>query len=169
MRPGQNDYYSKKDTTITNYIPVDAHYQGATVGNSINSDSLLKAFAVLLEKSKGNGTRPVNIDSVLNAFKMGFKTNLHDTVVTTDPNTKVQLKYWVDEFGKLQMTCTSKDQTIQMMVAQITKLTEELKSNHTTVVVKEMPWWGWLLAGGALLIILFAIVTFIIYNATGRL
>lgn len=154
IKPEETSSFSSKDTTITNYKPVNIDVKGATVANSINQDSLFKAFAKLIENSKGNATRPINMDSLLTAFKANLKQGIKDTMIVTDAQTKVQLKYWYDEFGKLQMTCSSKDQTIQMMVAEITRLTKEVSKQKTIEIVYKMPSWGWVLIGMSLLIII---------------
>lgn len=160
VKPGTDTSYTKEDTTITAYKPVNAEYKGATVGNSINQDSLFKAFAALLQKSNSNGQRPINIDSLLTAFKAGLKQGQKDTMLVTDPQSKVQLKYWYDEFGKLQMTCSSKDQTIQLMVAEITRLTKEVSKAKSVEVIYKMPWWGWLIVGVALVSFLGVVIVF---------
>jgi phage-related holin len=160
VKPEVNSSFTSKDTTITNYKSVNAEYKGATVANSINQDSLFKAFAKLIANSKSDATRPMNMDSLLTAFKAGLKQVTKDTIVVTDAQTKVQLKYWYDEFGKLQMTCSSKDQTIQMMIAEITRLTKEVTKEKKVEVVYKMPNWGWVVIGIALACFLGVIIVF---------
>jgi phage-related holin len=162
IRPGVDNSYSKSDTTITNYKPVDVQYKGATVGASFNYDSAMGLMFTKWVKMLPVAQQSLNMDSLYKVFKGSLKTGEIKTV--TDPQTKVQLQYWVDEFGKLQMTCSSKDQTIQMMVAEITRLTKEVTAKKTVEVVKEMPWWGWVLSGGALIIVVVCLLTYVIHQ-----
>lgn len=139
VRPGENNSYSKKDTTTTTYKKVDVEVKGGTVTNSVNIDSLFAAWKKSLPPNQ-----QMNVDSLYKAFIKGLKK---DTVTVTDYNSKAQLKYWYDEFGKLQMSCTAKDQTVSLMVAEITRLTQEVTKKQTTNVVYKMTWWGWILVG----------------------
>lgn len=166
VKPSTEYTYSSKDTTITNYKSLNAEYKGATVNNSINQDSLLKAFAKIVENNKANSSNSINIDSLLNVFKTYLKKGLKDTITVTDAQTKVQLKYWYDEFGKLQMSCTSKDQAIQMMVAEITRLTKEVTKEKKIEVVYKIPSWGWVLIGVSMLItiLILSLFIFILYK-----
>lgn len=146
IKPEVTNSYSKSDTTITNYKPVDFNYKGASVGASFNYDSLFNSWKNNLPVAIAKQT---NIDSLYKAFKASLKVGEIKTV--TDPQTKVQLQYFMDEYGKLNITCSSKDQTIQMMVAEITRLTKEVSAKKTVEIVYKMPWWGWLVCGVALL------------------
>ncbi len=146
IKPEVTNSYRKSDTTITNYKPVDFNYKGASVGASFNYDSLFNSWKNNLPTAIAKQT---NIDSLYKAFKASLKVGEVKTV--TDPQTKVQLQYFMDEYGKLNITCSSKDQTIQMMVAEITRLTKEVSAKKTVEVVYKMPWWGWLVCGVGLL------------------
>lgn len=157
IKPEQTNSYRKEDSTITNYKKVDVEYKGATVTGSFNYDSLVRLMADKYVKLLPvQQQQSINLDSLYKAFKANLKTNEKQTV--TDPQTKVQLQYWVDEFGKLQMTCSSKDQTIQMMVAEITRLTKEVSTNKKTEIVYKMSWWGWAIVGCSLFIIIIALI-----------
>ena len=60
----------------------------------------------------------------------------------TDPQTKAQLSYWIDAYGKLQLACESKDQTVQTLQPVVNKTTKDV--TKTTVIVKETPKWNWI-------------------------
>jgi len=156
VKPEVDNSYTKKDTTITNYVPVDVHYQGASVGAAFNYDSAMTLMFTKWVKMLPVAQQSLNMDSLYKIFKGSLKTGEKQTI--TDPETKVQLQYWVDEFGKLQMTCTSKDKTIQMMVAQITKLTEEVTKQKKIEVVYKMPSWGWIVIGISIIPTLIALI-----------
>lgn len=160
IKPGLNIVKEKTDTTFTTYKQVDFDIKGATVANTINMDSLFSVLQASLKSTNPN----TNLDSLFKAFKNTLKP-IHDTTAVTDPNTKVQLKYWYDAYGKLQMTCTSKDETVQLLVAEVTKLHKEVENSKEIEVVYKMPRWGWIVIGGcgvlsflALSIIVFAFI-----------
>lgn len=146
VRPGEKTSYSKTDTTETKYKPIFVEYKGGTSTTAINYDSLYAAW-----KKSLPATQQSNADSL---FKVFLKSLKKDTVVVNDPQSKAQLKYWYDEYGKLQLSCTAKDQTMSIMVAEITRLTKEVSNSNKTVVVYKMVWWGWLIIGAALLALL---------------
>lgn len=162
IKPGTNTSSDKSDSSWTNYKQVPVDVKGATVGSNINTDSLINRIKELMAasaKSTPVGEQP-NLDSIFAAFKAGLKP-IKDTVTVTDPNAKVVLKYWMDEAGKLQMTCTSKDETINVLVAENNKLRREIEKSQTVHVEYKMPWWGWLAVGwslvstGALILLLY--------------
>ncbi len=141
VRPGQTSSYEKTDTTTTKYKPVDVTVKGATVYNTVNIDSLFNAWKKNLAANDQQ-----KADSLFKAILNSLSLK-RDTVTVTDPKSKAQLKYWFDEFGKLQMSCESKEQTISLMVAEITRLTKEVSKKATIEIVYKMPWWGWVLVG----------------------
>lgn len=134
---------SRIDTTYITYKPVDMQVKGSSVSASTNIDSLLTAFRASLPAQGHDST----------IIKEHWNTT---PVIITDSSSKIQLKYWVDQYGKLVMECTSKDQTIQMLVAQVNKLSKE---NHTETIIKYKPNWltwtflGWAIAATALIVI----------------
>lgn len=162
IKPEVSSSFTSKDTTITNYKPVNVEVKGATVGASFNYDSAMNVMFGKWVKMLPAAQQSLNMDSLYKVFKGSLKTGEIKTI--TDPQTKVQLQYWVDEFGKLQMTCSSKDQTIQMMVAEITRLTKEVTKEKKVEVVKEMTWWGWIFTGLGLAVFLILLVVFVIHN-----
>ncbi len=159
IKPGTNSSYTKTDTTIINYKPVDVKVPGATVVNNINVDSLLSVLAASFKSEYTNSSAP-DIDKILKEFKAGLNTS---PVTVTDPETKVQLKYWVDEFGKLNMQCSSKDQTIQALVAEVTRLTNEVTKKETVEVQYKMTWWGWMICGYAAFLTFIVAICLIMY------
>jgi len=139
----------KTDSTWTTYKQVDAKVTGAAVTSAINMDSLASDIKRrLLAAAKQGGS--VNIDSLLNAAVTAFKDELKSMppAVVTDPESKVQLKYWYDQYGKLTMECASKDQTLQMMVAEINRMSKERKTE--TVVDYQPVWYTWAFLGWAI-------------------
>jgi hypothetical protein len=74
----------------------------------------------------------------------------------TDPQTKAQLSYWIDAYGKFQITCQAKDQTIQTLQAQVTKLTKD--TTVTTKVAYQTPWWNKVLMWAELAVILVLLI-----------
>lgn len=156
VKPGNDTSYTKTDSTQVVYKPIIVPVKGATVYNHIDYDSLYKAWLKTIPENQ-----KVNIDSLFNEFKKSLKK---DTVRTTDPFTKAELKYWFDEHGKLQIQCTAKDRELQLMQAEIIKLTTEKSKQTTTVVQYKMTWWGWICVGWALILTVLVIAA-IIYRA----
>lgn len=131
LRP-ESSTVTVKDSTIISYRPVDVPIPSFKVSAGINLDSLLKVYE---NKSSTIPTAPV---------------------IVKDEAGKVMLQYWVDQYGKLQVTCESKDQTIQMLVAEVTKARNEVK----TIIQPEYktPVWNYaiiILLGCALILSLF--------------
>lgn len=155
VKPGETSTYSKTDTTETKYKPIFVEYKGGTSTTAINYDSLYAAW-----KKSLPATQQSNADSL---FKVFLKSLKKDTVTVVDAQSKAQLKYWYDEYGKLQLSCTAKDQNLNIMVAEITRLTKEVSNSNKTVVVYKMIWWGWLIVGAALLSLLVLIAIIIYY------
>jgi hypothetical protein len=126
---------SVKDSTIINYKSVDVPIPDFKVNQGVNIDSLLSAF----KAADANGS---TIQTV--------------PVIVKDESGKVQLQYWLDQHGKLQITCESKDQTIQMLVAEVTKARNETKTVYKTDF--KTPAWNYviiILLGCALILSLF--------------
>lgn len=139
--------YSKTDSVYFKMSPVDVPVKGATVGASVNLDSLKAAYQAKIDQYR--------IDSAYAAARGDLPPPLppEEKQSVTDPKTKAQLTYWIDQFGKLQMTCESKDQVVTMLTAEITRLTREVTNQKQ--LVKEIPGWAVALFGvlGTLLLI----------------
>lgn len=157
MKPSTQS--EKTDSTWTTYKPVDVKVTGSSVGSAFNVDSF---FAVLKGKINIPSSSTINTDSLFTELSKAIKEQLAAMPpnVVTDPETKIQLKYWYDQFGKLNMECTSKDQTIQMLVAEINKLQKEKKTE--TIVTYVPVWYTWAFLGCAVFATVFAIVVFIL-------
>lgn len=147
---------SIQDSTWTNYKPVDIKVTGAAVVSGFNLDSVVMAIRSRLPVTGQQGN--TNIDSLLNAAVSAMLEELKELPpkVVTDPESKVQLKYWYDQYGKLNMECSSKDQTIQMLVAEINKLTKERRVE--TVVKEVQVWYTWCFLGWAVFATVFAVL-----------
>lgn len=134
LRP-ESTTFTVKDTTIINYKTVDVPVPDFNIKQSINIDSLLEAYRLAANTGAEIQTAPV---------------------IVRDATGKVQLQYWVDQYGKLQITCESKDQTIQMLVAEVTKARNEVKTVYQTEY--QTPVWNYaiiVLLGIALILSLF--------------
>lgn len=135
LRPATDS--SLVDTTTVNYKTVAVDVKGAKVAQAINYDSL---FGVWAQKYK-----QYQLDSA-KAQQTGKPAPQRPELpkqTLTDPLTKAQLTYWIDAFGKLQVGCESKDQTIQMLVAETNRLRSE--KQKVTVVDYKTPQWNWIL------------------------
>lgn len=136
IRP-ESSRISVSDTVVTSYKKVDVPLPDFVVKQSINIDSLLKSLAPALSRGGGAKNEPTKPS------------------VIKDDNGKVRLEYWVDEFGKLQINCQSKDQTIQVLVAENMRLRHEVKTD--VLQVYRTPVWNYillLLLGAALVVAL---------------
>lgn len=151
VRPGTNT--SKTDTTITTYKQVDIKVAGAIVSAGLNMDSLYHAALMAKDQRTADSILWLNTelkfkqDSIA-ALKANkpippkpvYIPSPPQKQYVTDPKTKAQLAYWIDAYGKFQITCESKDQTIATLQAQVTKLTKQVSS--TTVTVPQTPVWA---------------------------
>lgn len=155
------------DSSWTNYKTVNVDVKGASVRDSLANAATLKqaleAFKAASAAAGSSGAQVPQsvIDSLLNHFKSAFKGG-KDTTVVTDPQSKVQLKYWYDAYGNLQMQCSSKDETIQLLVAENNRLHKEVTEAKTTEVVYKMPWYGFAALGWAAVVTLILIVAIIV-------
>lgn len=164
---------TKKDTTITTYKQVDLKVTGAKVFAGINMDSLFHAALLAKDFAKDDSISRLNIElqfkqdsiSALKANKPIPAKPLPPVYIpqkqyVTDPQTKAQLAYWIDQYGKFQITCESKDQTIKTLQAQVTKLTTD--TTITTKVNPVTPMWSKvaMIVEGILLLIAILIIVF---------
>jgi hypothetical protein len=157
--------HSLTDTTTVNYKPVDFNYHGAKVVTGLNLDSLYHAALTAKLMAQDDSLTNLKIelqykkDSIA-ALKAGqaippapvFITPKADTSYVTDPQSKAQLSYWMDQYGKLQVGCQSKDQTLQLMVAEVNRLRTQVDKNTTTVTVPVIPKWIWYVLGISVLV-----------------
>lgn len=148
---------TKTDSTWTSYNQAAMNVTGASVSSGVNVDSLVDALRRKLSTA-ANGSQPANIDSMINAAVSAFKDEMKSMkpIVVIDPESKVQLKYWYDQYGKLNMECSSKDQTIQILVAQVNKLSNEKRVE--TIIKKEPTWYTWGMVGYSLALTVLLVV-----------
>lgn len=151
VRPGAN--VVKTDSTYTTYKHVDFHIKGATVFKTLNVDSLVKAALIARDQYREDSLANAAViakyraDSIT-AVKANKPIPAAPVLITpkpvvqyvTDPQTKAQLSYWIDQAGKIQIGCQSKDQTIDTLQAQITTLKSNVTTN--TVTVPQTPLWA---------------------------
>ncbi|MBD3748940.1 MAG: hypothetical protein IE931_05545 [Sphingobacteriales bacterium] len=138
-----------KDSVAINYRTVDVPVKGAKVSQSINVDSLFSVWLKKYKQYQKDSTAAVHSGKPIPA-----RPELPHQKVT-DPQSKAELTYWIDQYGKLQASCESKDQVLKAVVAEINKMRQEITKKD--VVVTKMPVLGWLLIGSlsALIILLF--------------
>jgi hypothetical protein len=147
--------HSKTDTTTISYKQVAIKVAGAKVFAGLNMDSLYHAALMAKDQRSEDSISRINLElkykqdsiAALKANKPvppkpNYIPSPPQKQYVTDPKTKAQLTYWIDAYGKFQITCESKDQTIQTLQAQVTKLTKD--KTTTTVIQKETPTWNWI-------------------------
>jgi len=144
---------TKTDTTVTSYSQVDLFVKGAKVVAGINMDSLYHAALMARDQRKDDSLAQLKMElkykqdsiAALQANKPlppkpVFIPSPPQIRYKTDPDTKAQLSYWIDQYGQLNLGCESKDKTIQTLQAQVTKLTKD--TTVTTKVVTQTPAWN---------------------------
>lgn len=142
------------DTTTTTYKTQDIQYKGAKVVQGLNIDSLMHVALMNRDQyrkdsaSNAQAIAKYKLDSVA-AVKAGKAAPAAPVLIpekpitryVTDPQTKAQLSYWIDQYGKLQVGCESKDQTMQVLVAQVNRLRSD--TTKQTVTVYKTPKYIW--------------------------
>jgi hypothetical protein len=126
-----------KDSVTTTYRQEQVTIKGAAVLQVLNLDSLLK---------ESLDARNVYVKDSLTAVKNGQPVPVQQRTVVkylTDPQTKASLSYWTDQYGKLNIGCESKDQTIQLLIAQVQQLHTELTT--ATKIEYKTPWYDYLI------------------------
>lgn len=107
-------------------------------------------------------TTIIQRDSIIKGATVYDTLHLRDTlilrelreriVIKHDTSGRAELRYWVDEAGRLRLQCTSKDATVQWLERHVATTTVETR--------KEMPTWVYFA--------MIAIVLFIIFLIWGR-
>ncbi len=144
---------TKTDTTITSFKQVDLKIKGAKVFAGINLDSLYHAALMAKDQRADDSIARLNLElkykkdsiAALQANKPIPQKPIYipsppQKQYVTDPDTKAQLAYWVDAYGKFQITCESKDQTIHTQQAEITKLTKDVATQM--LLQNKTPTWN---------------------------
>jgi hypothetical protein len=143
---------TKTDSTYTTYKQVDIKLTGAKVYAGLNLDSLYHVALMNKDQYKDDSIARLNVelkykqDSIA-ALKADKPIPQRPVYIpsppvkqyVTDPQTKAQLSYWIDAYGKFQITCEAKDQTIATLQAQVNKLTTD-KTVTVSVVYKTPEW-----------------------------
>jgi len=143
---------TKSDSTYTTYKQVDIKLTGAKVGTGLNIDSLYHVALSNKDQYKDDSIARLNVqlqyakDSLAAAKankpippKPVYLPSPPQKEYVTDPQTKAQLSYWIDAYGKFQIQCESKDQTITTLQAQVNKLTTD-KTTTIDVAYKTPAW-----------------------------
>ena len=131
-----------KDSVSIKYKTIDIPVKGAKVYQRVNVDSLKAAWQALQKSGQPTASKPTTI---------------------TDLKSKAELKVWIDKYGNLQASCESKDQTIQTLVAELTRTREKLTEKQS--IIKETPKWNYIaMSVMATLIVLLLIINLITFK-----
>ncbi|WP_443937091.1 hypothetical protein [Pedobacter sp. MW01-1-1] len=122
---------SKIDTTSVAYKQQSVDVKGGKVDASLDVNALIDALTSYKRDS-------ANAAAAGHPIPVKPKT----TGTVTDAQGKAQLTYWVDQFGKLQMSCESKDQTVNVLVGEVTRLSKEVSKK--TEIAYQTPVWNWI-------------------------
>jgi hypothetical protein len=164
---------TKSDSTYTTYKQVDIKLTGAKVIAGLNIDSLYHAALMNKDQYKDDSIARLNVqlqyakDSLTAAKankpippKPVYIPSPPKKEYVTDPQTKAQLSYWIDAYGKFQIQCESKDQTITTLQAQVNKLTTD-KTTTIDVAYKTPAWNKFvMILEAALLLVAILIIVF---------
>lgn len=112
-------FNSSLDSSWIENQKVPLKLDGAKAGASVNTDSLLKA------QKDSNG-----------------KITPSAPVIVNDPNMRAQLKYWMDQYGKLMLECEAKaiDTVVDVPVKRRLVILQKTIVKHP-VVVEVIPKW----------------------------
>lgn len=138
IRPGVDT--EKSESTDINYKQHNIDVKGAKVGSSIDFDSLKNEVAK--QKARLAQYQLDSAKAVADGKPLPSKPKENKSTFT-DPQSKAQLTYWLDEYGKLQLSCESKDQTVSFLAAEVTRLSKEVTKK--TEVAYQTPVWNWIL------------------------
>lgn len=155
LRPATES--SLVDTTTTTYKKVDVAIKGAKVLQRINYDSLFGIWLAKYKQYQIDSSKSVKEGKPLPARPWLSKQTI------TDVQTKAQLTYWIDAFGKLQVGCESKDQTIKMLVAETNRLRSE-KQKVIAVDYKTPTWNRVFISVLATLLLISLIINLILFK-----
>jgi len=146
---------TKTDSTYTTFKQIDIKVAGAKVHKGLDLDSLFRAS--LMQRDQRRADSIANLKAELQfkkdsiaALKAGKPIPPAPVLIppkpnvqyVTDPQTKAQLSYWIDEYGKLQLGCESKDQVVSTLQAQVNKLTKQVTTQK--LIVPETPKWNYI-------------------------
>jgi len=169
IRPGSDTV--KTDSTKTTFTHQTVDVKGAKVTASLNIDSLLKAATKARLKQQLDSAAyaqklaQYKVDSAAAAKAGKPLTETRpappkpQTQYVTDPQTKAQLSYWIDQYDNLQVGCESKDQAIDVLTTQI----DHLKSQVTTKTVVSYKTSVWAYVVMAIVGVL-SLILFILYQ-----
>jgi hypothetical protein len=156
IKPGTNT--TSVDSTVTVFKPVDFKVIGAKVTKGIDMDSLYHAALMARDQRLADSLAYLQLrnkwlsDSLAAAKankplppKPVYIPAKPKIQYVTDPQTKAQLSYYIDAFGRLNMGCEAKDRTIQVLQQTVTRLQKQV--SQTTQIAYKTPWYNWLLIG----------------------
>jgi len=165
--------HTQTDSTVTSFKQVDIKLQGAKVFAGVNIDSLYHAALMARDQRSEDSIARLNMElkykqdsiAALKANKPVPPKPIYiqsppQKQFVTDPETKAQLSYWIDAYGKFQISCESKDQTIHSLQAQVTKLTKDITTQK--LLVDKTPTWNWIaMAVLATLLVISVLINFL--------
>jgi hypothetical protein len=164
---------TKTDSTYTTYKQVDIKLKGATVLAALNIDSIYHVALMNKDQYKDDSIARLNMelkyakDSLADVIankpippKPVYIPTAPQKEYVTDPQTKAQLSYWIDAYGKFQIQCDSKDQTITTLQAQVNKLSTD-KTTTIDVAYKTPAWNKFLMILEGAIILVLAIILII--------
>lgn len=101
-----------------------------------------------------------SLDNAQLAAIMAYLKAGNKEVIIPSKTGDLQLKYYLDQFGKLQVECMDKDKTIQLLVKQIEKEQNSKEIQQVEKIVKIIPARIWILVGvmGSTILILSGIL-----------
>lgn len=151
IKPGTDT--TKIDTTAINYKQQSVDVKGGKVDASLDVNALIDAITSYKRDSA---------NAAATGQPLPVKPKASGTA--TDAQGKAQLTYWIDQFGKLQMTCESKDQTVNILVAEVTRLSKEVTKK--TEIDYKTPVWAWVAIAVLTIAVIQCIVIILVQERT---
>lgn len=140
------------DTVTTVYKTVPIVVPGATVYQTLNVDSIVNILKQL------NNGQPLPTQ-IIERIKQPI-------IMQAGKNNEAELKYWVNEFGQLQLSCSAKERQLQAVVAENTRYRKDSSFNTITVdkLVYKTSWrYVFIAAGVFFLLGAIALILFLKY------
>ncbi|WP_293913106.1 MULTISPECIES: hypothetical protein [unclassified Sphingobacterium] len=118
----------------------------------IRDSTIVKEVEIKVPKPGNSAGAEFPLDSLIQLLKEG-KTGEPYKKENLSADGKMNLQYWIDELGKVQIRCKTQDEILTVLAQEITRIRNEKK----TVIreVEKTPFWNYILFGvlGAALII----------------
>ncbi|MGJ1198841.1 hypothetical protein ACR777_05395 [Sphingobacterium spiritivorum] len=118
----------------------------------IRDSTIFKEVEIKVPKPGNSASAEFPLDSLIQLLKEG-KTGEPNKKENLSADGKMNLQYWIDELGKVQIRCKTQDEILTVLAQEITRIRNEKQ----TVIqeVEKTPFWNYILFGvlGAALII----------------